>query len=71
MMYQIKIFRKQMEDSGNGSFQKVEDQVNAWLKKNKEIDIKNMFSSNMFDDYGEGEFVLIILYTDKSPLELQ
>jgi len=70
-MYQIKIFRKQMEDSGNGSFQKVEDQVNAWLKKNKEIDIKNMFSSNMFDDYGEGEFVLIILYTDKSPLELQ
>jgi hypothetical protein len=64
-MQRIKIFRKGMEDAGDKSFLKVENNVNDWLAKNEKYTVTNMFSANMFSDYGDGDFVLIVLYTDR------
>ena len=63
-MQQIKIFRKELEDPGNGAFTTIEDTVNKWLKKNKDITVQNMFSANMHDEYGDGQFVIIAVYTN-------
>ena len=63
-MQRIKIFRKEMDSAGNGAFRKVEETVNAWLEENPKFSIVNMFSANMFSDYGDGDFVLIAVYTD-------
>ena len=64
-MQQIKIFRKFMESADGDSFKKVEKTVNKWLTENSQYSIKNIFSANMVDDEGDGDLVLIVVYSEE------
>lgn len=70
-MQQIKIFRKYMEDAGNGSYDKFQKTVNDWLKSNPEISVVNIFQANMADDDGDGHFVMVVVYAEKEALGFQ
>jgi len=64
-MAQIKIFHKYLEAAGNGSFEKIQEKVNAWLTENPKIEIKNIFSANMPDNDGDGHFILIVVWEEE------